>query len=172
MHLVRCVELSRIPQSALLEDVLRLFRSPDSSETIPAQSVLRMYLDDFRPTDRWLVTFRTTENARSACDQVSGAVPASTIEGYRELNGLVDDPGRCLRYTGYPPGFGQSDLRQYFKDYRLGTLESPFRLNPSGRVALIEFENRAEAHRAYRDLTGVRQASPTDEFYAQITLLQ
>jgi hypothetical protein len=99
-------------------------------------------------------------------------VPASTIEGYRELNSLVDDPSRCLRYTGYPPGFGQSELQHYFKDYRLSHLGPSFKLNPSGRVALIEFENRAEAHRAYRNLTGIRQTSLTDGFYAQISLLQ
>jgi hypothetical protein len=90
------------------------------------------------------------------------------------LNSLVEDPGNCLLYSGYPPGISFDDVKLHFKDYRLrnSRIDPAIKFNASGRIAVIEFENRNEAHRAFKDLCRARQLGPTDDFFANLTLLQ
>jgi RNA recognition motif-containing protein len=69
---------------------------------------------------------------------------------------MVENPENCLRYFAFPPGTSMEDVLRVFKDFKLkqSTLGSPIAFSPSKRCALVEFESKDEAHRAFRKLVG------------------
>lgn len=95
------------------------------------------------------------------------------MERYTDLNSLVDNPANCLTYTGYPPGLQPEDVRQIFYEFQLrdNGMDTPIKFNSSGRAALIEFASKAEAHRAYRILSGTKQSGAFGEFYTTLLFL-
>lgn len=110
--------------------------------------VIRGYNQEYRPEARWLVTFRTIEEAKTALTSVAGRtlalfpvratlVPLATVEEYRILNELLEMPQNCLLASGFPVGFSPDALRRLFSDYRFASLDDPILNRYLGPFALI-----------------------------------
>lgn len=123
--------------------------------------MIRGFAKDFRPLDRWIVTFSTPEEARRGFEYVSGRsiatsaissalVPLSSLREYKHLNELVESPASCILYGGFPPGTAPEDLRFLFSGLQLAPTATPINICADGKTALVEFVSREEAHRAYQ----------------------